>query len=106
MNENTFTKLKVIVTGATGMVGEGVLIECLQNDMIEEVMVVGRKPCGITHPKLKETICKDFLLLFSLYKLIALISARVFKGFKLFLIAVSITDRSIAKDLAPEKDLN
>ena len=60
MNENTITKLKIIVTGATGMVGEGVLIECLQNDMIEEVMVVGRKPCGITHPKLKETICKDF----------------------------------------------
>lgn len=60
MNENNISKLKVIVTGATGMVGEGVLIECLQNDRIEEVMVVGRKPCGVTHPKLKEIICEDF----------------------------------------------
>ena len=61
MNENNITKLKVIVTGATGMVGEGVLIECLQNDLIEEVMVVGRKPYGVIHPKLKEIICEDFL---------------------------------------------
>jgi len=60
MNENNISKLKVIVTGATGMVGEGVLIECLQNDSIEEVMVVGRKPYGVTHPKLKEIICEDF----------------------------------------------
>lgn len=53
-------KLKVIVTGATGMVGEGVVHECLQHPMIGEVLIVNRKPFGITHPKLKEIIHADF----------------------------------------------
>ena len=52
----TNSKLRVIVTGATGMVGEGVLYECLQHQVIEQVLVVGRKSCGINHPKLKEII--------------------------------------------------
>jgi len=49
-------KIKAIVTGASGMVGEGVLHECLQRDEVEEVLVVGRKPCGHTHSKLKEIV--------------------------------------------------
>lgn len=53
-------KISVIVTGASGMVGEGVLFECLENERIEKVLVVGRKPCGTTHPKLKEIIHTDF----------------------------------------------
>ena len=53
-------KLKVILTGATGMVGEGVLHECLQHDDVEEVLVVTRRPSGITHPKLKEIVHPDF----------------------------------------------
>jgi hypothetical protein len=53
-------KLKLIVTGASGMVGEGVLHVCLQRDDVEAVLVVGRKPCGTTHPKLKEIIHSDF----------------------------------------------
>lgn len=53
--------LKVIITGATGFVGEGVLFECLEHSSIEQVLVVGRKPCGATHPKLKECIVPDFL---------------------------------------------
>lgn len=52
---------KIIVTGSTGMVGEGVVHECLQHPNIQEVLVINRKPCGITHPKLKEVIHKDFL---------------------------------------------
>ena len=60
MNENNNKKLKVIITGATGMVGEGVLLECMENDNIEKILVVGRKPCGKIHPKLKEIICNDF----------------------------------------------
>ena len=36
--------MKVILTGATGMVGEGVLHECLQHPNIETVLVVNRKP--------------------------------------------------------------
>ena len=53
-------KLKVILTGATGMVGEGVLLECLDNSEVEEVLVVNRRPCGRLHPKLSEIIHADF----------------------------------------------
>ena len=56
----TANKIKVIVTGATGMVGEGVLHQCLLSDKIEAVLVINRKPCGVTHPKLKEIIHTDF----------------------------------------------
>lgn len=51
--------MKVIVTGATGMVGEGVLHTCLRNKDIEEVLVIGRRSCEVTHPKLKEIIPND-----------------------------------------------
>ena len=53
-------KIRAIVTGATGMVGEGVLLECLKHDSVERVLVIGRRPCGIAHPKLKELIHKNF----------------------------------------------
>lgn len=52
--------IKAIVTGVTGMVGEGVVHECLLDERVEKVLVVGRKPCGITHPKLSEVILDDF----------------------------------------------
>jgi uncharacterized protein YbjT (DUF2867 family) len=53
-------KLNVIITGATGMVGEGVLHECLLHPDVESVLVINRKPCGVTHGRLKEIIHKDF----------------------------------------------
>ena len=52
--------IKAIITGATGMVGEGVLHECLNHSEVEQVLVINRKPCGVTHPKLKEIIHADF----------------------------------------------
>lgn len=51
---------RVIITGSTGMVGEGVLHECLQSTLIEKVLVINRKPCGVVHPKLSEIIHYDF----------------------------------------------
>lgn len=42
------------------MVGEGVMHECLMSDKVEQVLVINRKPCGVTHPKVKELIHKDF----------------------------------------------
>ena len=54
-------KIKAIVLGATGMVGEGVLHECLKHSAVESVLVINRRPCGVTHPKLKEIIHNDFL---------------------------------------------
>jgi hypothetical protein len=53
-------KIRAIVTGASGMVGEGVLLECLNNPDIESVLVVGRRHCGTTHPKLKEVLHSNF----------------------------------------------
>lgn len=53
-------KIKCIITGATGMVGEGVLLECLNHPDVEQVLVINRRPGGITHPKLKEVIHPDF----------------------------------------------
>lgn len=52
--------MKVIITGATGMVGEGVLFECLDNIMVTEVLIIGRKHYDKTHPKLKELVVDDF----------------------------------------------
>jgi len=54
------TKIRVIITGATGMVGEGVLHECLQHADVEAVLIVNRKSLGLSHPKLKEIIHADF----------------------------------------------
>jgi uncharacterized protein YbjT (DUF2867 family) len=51
--------IKVIITGATGMVGEGVLFECLQNEKVAEVLIVSRRHYEIQHPKLKELIVPD-----------------------------------------------
>jgi len=53
-------KLRVIITGSTGMVGEGVLHECLLHPEVEKVLVVNRKTCGVEHPKLTEILCPDF----------------------------------------------
>jgi uncharacterized protein YbjT (DUF2867 family) len=55
--------LKVIITGATGMAGEGVLFECLQNPNVSEVLIVNRRHYELQHPKLKELIVPDFFQL-------------------------------------------
>jgi uncharacterized protein YbjT (DUF2867 family) len=52
--------LRVIITGATGMVGEGVLHECLNHSDVGTVLVLGRRPCGVAHPKLREIVVADF----------------------------------------------
>jgi uncharacterized protein YbjT (DUF2867 family) len=52
--------MKAIITGATGMVGEGVLLECLNSPAVEQVLVINRRPGGVSHPKLQEIIHGDF----------------------------------------------
>jgi uncharacterized protein YbjT (DUF2867 family) len=54
------SSIKVIITGATGMVGEGVLFECLQNEKVAGVLIVSRRHYEMQHPKLKELIVPDF----------------------------------------------
>jgi uncharacterized protein YbjT (DUF2867 family) len=53
-------KITAIITGATGMVGQGVLIECLKHPDVEKVLVINRKPGGMSHPKLREIVHPDF----------------------------------------------
>lgn len=59
-------KLKVIITGATGMIGEGVLYECLHHPEVEKVLVITRTPCGYSHSKLTEIVHSDFFDIASL----------------------------------------
>ena len=56
-------KIKVIITGATGMVGEGVLFECLQNQNVSEVLMINRRHYELNDPKLKELLVPDFFQL-------------------------------------------
>lgn len=51
--------MKVIIFGATGMVGQGVLFECLHAPDIESVLAIGRSPTGLWHPKLREIVHAD-----------------------------------------------
>src|SRR5437764_12980302 len=51
--------MKIILFGATGMVGQGVLRECLLDDGVEAVLAVGRSSTGQTHPKLRELVRED-----------------------------------------------
>jgi uncharacterized protein YbjT (DUF2867 family) len=52
--------VKVIIFGASGMVGQGVLREALTADDVTEVLAVGRSPLAVAHPKLREVIHADF----------------------------------------------
>ena len=53
--------MKVILFGATGMVGQGVLRECLLDADVERVLAIGRSPTGQTHAKLREIVHDNFL---------------------------------------------
>ncbi|HAF29526.1 MAG TPA: epimerase [Bacteroidales bacterium] len=52
--------INAIITGTTGMVGEGVLHECLNHPEVESVLVINRRSINVQHPKLKEIIHSDF----------------------------------------------
>ncbi len=54
-------KLPILLTGATGMVGEGVLHECVLDENIEKIVVLGRKPCGYNHPKVSDLVTPDLM---------------------------------------------
>jgi uncharacterized protein YbjT (DUF2867 family) len=59
-------KIKAVLFGSTGMIGQGVLRECLSNSEVESVLVINRHTTKLNHPKLKEIIHTD---LFDLSKL-------------------------------------
>lgn len=51
----------VIITGSTGMVGEGVARVCIDNQEIDSILLISRRPSCLDHPKVKEVLIKDFL---------------------------------------------
>jgi uncharacterized protein YbjT (DUF2867 family) len=55
--------MRIIITGVSGMVGEGVLLECLNSSAVEEILMINRRHVDITHAKLKELLVPDFLKL-------------------------------------------
>jgi uncharacterized protein YbjT (DUF2867 family) len=57
--------IRIMITGASGFVGEGVLLICLANPDVSEVLMVNRKHIGLSHPKLKELVVPDFMELAS-----------------------------------------
>jgi uncharacterized protein YbjT (DUF2867 family) len=84
--------IRVIITGATGMVGEGVLHECLLSDEVEAVLVVTRKPTGTpAHPKLKEILLPDFFDLSSVQSKLA--------GYNACFFCLGVSSVGIAKEM-------
>jgi len=59
-------KISAILFGSTGMIGKGVLLECLENSEVVNVLVINRHSCNIRHPKLKEVIHENLFDLSSL----------------------------------------
>ena len=53
--------MKVLIFGATGMVGQGVLLECLRDPDVELAVTVGRTATGVRDPKLREIVHRDLL---------------------------------------------
>jgi len=52
--------VNILLFGATGMVGRGALLACLEDDRVRAVLVVGRTACGIEHAKIREIVHRDF----------------------------------------------
>ena len=53
--------MRIVLFGATGMIGSGSLIECLDHPDVASVLAVGRRTCGLKHAKLDELVHEDFL---------------------------------------------
>ncbi|MFC4495407.1 NAD(P)H-binding protein [Streptomyces ovatisporus] len=52
--------MKIVLFGASGMIGQGVLRECLRDGGVTDVVCVVRAPLGVRHPRLREIVQEDF----------------------------------------------
>lgn len=59
-SKEIYMGLKVIITGATGMVGEGVMQECIDSPAVEKILLVNRRTAGVSHPKVTEVLHSNF----------------------------------------------
>ena len=53
--------VSVVLYGATGMIGSGALLECVADERVKSVLVIGRSSCGVKHAKVRELVRKDLL---------------------------------------------
>jgi uncharacterized protein YbjT (DUF2867 family) len=53
--------MKVVIYGATGMVGQGILLECIEDPRVTSVICVGRKPTGVSHAKVRDLVRENLL---------------------------------------------
>jgi uncharacterized protein YbjT (DUF2867 family) len=60
MNVSASGQKRLVIVGATGMVGGYALRYALDHPAVGRVMVIGRRKLGISHPKLKEVLHQDF----------------------------------------------
>jgi uncharacterized protein YbjT (DUF2867 family) len=70
--------MRIVLFGATGMVGSGVLIECLDHPDVDSVVVVGRRTCGVQHERLEELVVADMFDLASIRERLAGLDACFF----------------------------
>jgi uncharacterized protein YbjT (DUF2867 family) len=70
--------MNVLIFGATGMVGQGVLRECLLDPRVQGVLVVGRSSLGQQHPKLREVVVQNLFDLSALDADLAAVDACFF----------------------------
>ena len=52
--------MRVIITGSTGMVGKGVLFQCMEDDRIKEILLINRTSLNMDHPKVKKLLVRFF----------------------------------------------
>lgn len=57
--ERNAMSINIIITGVTGMVGEGVLLAALERPDVASILILGRRPSGFAHPKVKELVHAD-----------------------------------------------
>ncbi|MEO5812599.1 MAG: NAD-dependent epimerase/dehydratase family protein [Rhodanobacter sp.] len=67
--------MRILITGATGLVGQGVLRECLRAADVAQVVALGRRTTGVHDPKLEEVICADFSNLTAVHERLAAFDA-------------------------------
>lgn len=82
--------MRVVLFGATGMVGSAALIECLEHPDVEGVLVVGRRSCGVNDERVQEVLHTDFLDLSSI--------AERFRGYDALFFCLGVSSAGMSEE--------